>query len=165
MKILFYEVERQFGDRLVNPQSKTKFRKLLESIFQESEPSYYIIQNQKLIPTVKEHFTLGVKSAADLYERDVRDVRMVLVDEVLSLFAGIEKRILEGGSILLAGESGTFRRTTVNLLAFKHKLPLLIPTVLKKSTIRDFNKDLKQFIEIAAGQNKKIMVLFEDHHL
>lgn len=65
---------------------------------------------------------------------------------MLHLFAAIEKRILEGGAILLAGESGNFRRTTVNLLAFKHKIPLLVPTVLKESTIRDFNKDLKQFI-------------------
>ena len=67
--------------------------------------------------------------------------------------------------MLLAGESGTFRRSTVNLLAFKHKITLLTPSVLKKPTLRDFYKDLKQFIEVATGQNKKVIVLLEDHHL
>jgi hypothetical protein len=30
-------------------------------------------------------------------------MKVVLIDEMLHLFAGVEKRILEGGSILLAG--------------------------------------------------------------
>lgn len=92
-------------------------------------------------------------------------MKIVIVPEVLELIAAIEKRILEGGSLFLAGSSGNFRRNAVNLMAFKHKYQLVSPLVLKNSTIRDFYKDMKGFLEIAGGQNKKVMLFFEDHHL
>ncbi len=72
--------------------------------------------------------------------------------------AAIEKRILEGGALLLAGSSGSFRRGAINLMAFKHKLQLVSPLVMRSPSLRDFNKDMKGFLEIAGGQDKRIML-------
>jgi dynein heavy chain 2 len=81
------------------------------------------------------------------------------------LIAALEKRILEGGALLLAGSSGNFRRSAVNLMAFKHKLQLVSPQVVRNANARDFGKDMKAFIEIAAGQNRRVLLLLEDHQL
>lgn len=45
-------------------------------------------------------------------------------------------------------------------MAFKHKYQLVSPLVLKNSTLRDFYKDMKGFLEVAGGQNKKVMLFF-----
>lgn len=36
---------------------------------------------------------------------------------------------------------------------------------MRNVNARDFNKDMKTFLEIAGGQNKKILLLLEDHQL
>jgi hypothetical protein len=48
--------------------------------------------------------------------------------------------------MLLAGSSGNLRRSVINLIAFKHKIQVLTPTVVRNPTSRDFNKDLKFFM-------------------
>jgi dynein heavy chain 2 len=162
MAALQYELSRQFADKLVNEEAKNKF----DQIFKPPTDLYYSLgQNGKLTPTKKEQFTLSLKGTIDFYEREVKDMRVVMVSEVLTLIAGVEKRFLEGGALLLAGSSGNFRRNAVSLMAFKHKYQLLSPLVLRNPMIRDFNKDMKGFMEIAGGQNKKVVLFLEDHQL
>lgn len=50
-------------------------------------------------------------------------------------------------------------------MAFKHKLQLVSPQVVRNANARDFGKDMKAFIEIAAGQNRRVLLLLEDHQL
>lgn len=162
MSALQYELIRQFADKLVDEEARSKFDRL----FKTSRDLFYTSgQSGKLIQTNREQFTLSLKGTIDFYEREVKDMRVVMVPEVLALMAGIEKKLLEGGALLLAGSSGSFRRSAVALMSFKHKFQLLTPVVLRNPTMRDFNKDLKMFLETAGGQNKKVVVFFEDHQL
>jgi dynein heavy chain 2 len=135
-------------------------------VFQIGKELFYSIgQNGKLTQSNREQFALSLKGTIDFYEREVKDIKVVMVPEVFALMAGIEKKLLEGGALLLAGSSGNFRRSAVSLMSFKHKFQLLTPLVLRNPTLRDFNKDMKSFLELAGGQNKKVVLFLEDHQL
>ena len=88
-KALLHELYRQFGDRLVNEEAKLKFGQLMEGIFGLPQPSFYTSIDGQLALTTKEHFAIGIRSTAEFYERDTRDMQVVLVDEVLDLYAAI----------------------------------------------------------------------------
>lgn len=151
---------RQFGDRLVSQQERERFLKGLKSVFNNDKELYFSIgQDGKLVQSNREQYTLSLKNTIEFFEKEVKDLKVVLIDEVLALMAAIEKRIIEGGAILLAGSSGNFRRSAANLMAFKHKYHLVSPLVMRNANARDFNKDMKIFIEAAGGQNKKTLLL------
>jgi len=44
-------------------------------------------------------------------------------------------------------------------------MELVQPSNSRNYSVRDFRKELRQFLEIAAVQNKKVVLLVEDHNL
>lgn len=47
---IFYEVSKQFGDRLVSYEEKNKFYELMKPIFGKKTTIYYYLENNKLKP-------------------------------------------------------------------------------------------------------------------
>ncbi|CAM6000097.1 unnamed protein product [Sphagnum balticum] len=67
--------------------------------------------------------------------------------------------------MLLAGPSGSLRKTALRIIAHRSKLPIYTLSNLRNPTLKEFYKDLKGALEMAAGQNKKIVLFLEEHQL
>jgi len=67
--------------------------------------------------------------------------------------------------VLLAGRSGIGRKTCVSLTATMLRMDVVSPSTNRDYSVREFKKELKTFLELAAVQNKKTVLLIEDHHL
>ena len=71
---------------------------------------------------------------------------MILVDEVVDLIGSIEKKIVDRGHMLLAGSSGSLRKSVVRILAHKHKIALHTLSNLRNASLKEFYKDLKSIL-------------------
>ena len=61
----------------------------------------------------------------------------------------------------MAGVSGSLRKTVLKIMAFKHKLPIYSLSNLRNPSLKEFYRDMKAALEVAGGQNKKIILLLE----
>ena len=87
------------------------------------------------------------------------------MDEVIHLMSSIERKIAERGALLLAGMTGSLRKTSLRIIAHRHKLPIYTLSNLRNPSLKEFYKDLKAALEVAAGQNKQIVLFLEEHQL
>jgi hypothetical protein len=87
------------------------------------------------------------------------------VEELVDLMSSIERKFVEGGALLLAGVSGSLRKTVLRIMAHKNKLPLHTLNNLRNPSLKEFYKDLKSTLEIAGGQNKQLVLFLEEHQL
>lgn len=85
--------------------------------------------------------------------------------EVVDLMGSIEKKMLDRGHMLLAGSSGSLRKTCVRVLAHKNKITLCTLSNLRNPTPKEFNKDLRSIIEQAVSENKQVILFLEEHQL
>lgn len=90
----------------------------------------------------------------------MKEINLILIDEVVNLISSIERKIVEKGALLLAGMSGNLRKSCLRIVAHKNKLPIYTLSNLRNSTLKEFYKDLKAALEIAGGQNKQIILFF-----
>ena len=79
--------------------------------------------------------------------------------------SSIEKKIVDQGSLLLAGSSGSLRKTAARIIAHKHKITLLTLSNIRNPSLKEFYKDLKSILEVVGGQNKKVMLFMEEQQL
>jgi hypothetical protein len=61
----------------------------------------------------------------------------------------------------LAGTTGSLRKTILRIVAHHHKLPIFTLSNLRNPTLKELYKDLKAALEVAAGQNKIIILFLE----
>ena len=92
-------------------------------------------------------------------------MNLILVEEVVDLMSSIERKIVEGGAMLMAGVSGNLRKTAFKVMAHRHKLPFYTLSNLRNPSLKEFYKDLKSILEVAGGQNKRMVLFLEEHQL
>ena len=51
------------------------------------------------------------------YEREVKEMKIVLLDEVLSLLSSLDRALSTSGGVLLAGRAGMGRKSCVSLIS------------------------------------------------
>jgi hypothetical protein len=95
----------------------------------------------------------------------VKEVNLLLVEEVVDLMSSIERKFIEGGALLMAGVSGNLRKTALKIMAHKNRLPLHSLSNLRNPSLKEFYKDLKLALEVAGGQNKQLVLFLEEHQL
>ena len=72
-------------------------------------------------------------------------MNIFIFEEVISHIAWVDRVLSSpGGSLLLAGRSGTGRRTAVKLVAHMHHMDVVTPHVSRNYSIKHFKNDLKQ---------------------
>jgi hypothetical protein len=77
-----------------------------------------------------------VAKAIKSYESDVKEVNIILVEEVVSLMSSLERKIIEGGALLLAGMSGNLRKTSLRIIAHKNKIPIYSLSNLRNPSLK-----------------------------
>ena len=56
--------------------------------------------------------------------------------EAVDLMGSIEKKMIDKGHMLLAGSSGSLRKTSVRVLAFKHKITLCTLSNMRNPSLK-----------------------------
>lgn len=92
-------------------------------------------------------------------------MKLVLLDEVLSLLSSLDRALSVPGAVLLAGRCGIGRRSCVSLIATMLRVKLVQPSTSRDYGLREFKKELKLFLEAAAVENQPVVLFIEDHHL
>ena len=83
----------------------------------------------------------GMKS----YEREVKELGILLFDEVLENMAKID-RVLSSSQkndLFLIGKAGVGRRSMLNLVASMQNMQIFSPLIGKSYSIKEWNRDLK----------------------
>ncbi len=79
--------------------------------------------------------------------------------------SSLERKIIERGALLFAGTTGGLRKSSLRVVAHRHKMPIYSTSNLRNPSLKQFYKDLKAALEIAGGQNKQIILFLEEHQL
>ena len=58
----------------------------------------------------------------------------------------VEKIILDGGHMLMAGMSGSLRKTSTRIVCHRHKVTLMTLSNTRNPSLKDFFKDLRGII-------------------
>lgn len=77
--------------------------------------------------------------------REQCELNIFIFREVLDYIAHIDRVLSSpGGSLLLAGRSGSGRRTAVKLVAHMHHMDIVTPHISRTYSVKHFRNDLKQ---------------------
>uniref|UniRef100_H2ZEZ6 Cytoplasmic dynein 2 heavy chain 1 n=1 Tax=Ciona savignyi TaxID=51511 RepID=H2ZEZ6_CIOSA len=188
LSVWVYEAYRLFRDRIVGGKGKDRFDQMLSSILAHDwsinasecmNNDYYVTwgARQELKGALPIHGkTLGHLSASDLkdvitkavaaYSREVREIDILVFQEVLEYMARVDRVIsAPGGSLLLAGRTGVGRRTAVSVCAHMHRMTLVTPKVSRSYGLKQFKIDLKAVMQQAGIDGEQVVLLMEDFQL
>jgi dynein heavy chain 2 len=160
--IYFTSLLASYGD-LASGNSNTAEAKQIEESAEGSVSKEFGRQLDRVSAAdFKEMVIEGLRT----YEREYKQLNMLLFPEILDHLA-FEDRILSkpGGSLLLVGDSGVGRRSSVTLLAHMHNISLFSPNVNLKYDSKAFRLDLRELIQKAAIQGERAILYLEDHQI
>ena len=85
------------------------------------------------------------EKALNRFRHDVRELDVVMIDELLQNIAAVERVLTQpAGSLLAAGRAGYGRRSAVGLVANMHQMQVFSPKITKDYGLKQFKLDLKQ---------------------
>ncbi|KAK9815706.1 hypothetical protein WJX72_008353 [[Myrmecia] bisecta] len=182
-----YEAARVFRDRLVGPAAAARFDGLLSDALRahwrtslDSTPGLLFVT---LATPVEERLAsnaaaapLSAWSRADLlafvsdklkgYEREHKELHIVLFGEVLERLARLDRVLSQpGGAALLCGSSGVGRRSALSLVAYMHHMELVSPATARGYGVAAFRADLKAVLLKAGVERVPVCLFLEDHQL
>ena len=84
------------------------------------------------------------------YEREFKELDIHLIDEILDLFAYIERSLSQqGGCLLLAGRAGVGRKAGTQLIAHMLNAEFYTPNINRDYGMKEFKRDIKKALEMA----------------
>lgn len=188
-----YEASRMFCDRLVGSEAIRKFRSLIASLLRSqwkfeasltdmyytglanvgvagdgadaSTPALASIGPRLDMVPAKDFKTL-VETGLKAYEREFKDLNILLFPEILDHIA-FEDRVLSrpGGSLLLVGDSGVGRRSSVTVVCYMLRMEFFSPNITQTYDGKSFRADLKEVLKQTGVEGKQVMLFLEDHQL
>jgi dynein heavy chain 2 len=188
LEVVTYEAERLFRDRLVDAQTQQQYDTMANNIIRtvwSDKPAQHdfffttvgmmaeippeqraIIKNKIMSKMNFEDFKGLIKQGLIAYEREVKELHILLFSEILEHMAVVD-RVLSSpaGSLLLAGRAGVGRRSAVCLVANMHGMSTVTPFVTRDYTKKKFFNDLKNCFEIAGVEGRHVVLYIEDHNM
>ena len=82
-----------------------------------------------------------------MHGREFKEIKLHLLDEVLSLLSSLDGSLSMNGCVLLAGRSGIGRRICVSLIGTMLRMEIVSPSTSRDYGVREFKKELKVFLE------------------
>ncbi|DBA00111.1 TPA: hypothetical protein N0F65_000402 [Lagenidium giganteum] len=190
LDVLSYEARRLFRDRLVDQESVAKFDGIVNSVLKQQwrhapklqDVYFSSLHNRKgssgadaetggvaaaspLARVGSDDFSQVISQGIVLYEREEKDLHMLLFDEILDHVAIVERILSEpGGSILLVGNSGVGRRSATTLVAYMLGYTMFSPSATRNYDAASFRTDLKSILVKAGVEGQHYVLYLEDHH-
>ena len=107
-----------------------------------------------------------VKDGLELYEREERELNILLFAEVLDNIARVDRTLSKkSGSLLLVGRSGVGRRTATSLVAHMHGMQFHTLDITNDFGKKGLHTQLKAVLQIAGVENEPCVFYVEDHHI
>jgi dynein heavy chain 2 len=190
VEALSYEAARTFRDRLVGADAANRFDGLVSNVFRahwrvdglgpeggagrvfttwavpadERTDTFGVAEAMAAMPA--DGFEEHVRSKLLSYEREVKELNILLFPEVLERVARFNRVLSQpGGHLLLAGRSGVGRRSTATLVAFMHHMEFFSPKMTLSYDERAFRIDLTRILMEVGVENKETLLFIEDHQL
>lgn len=118
----------------------------------------------KLLRVKNDEFKTVVAQNLTLYEREEKELNMLLFTEILDHIARVDRVLSEdGGHLLLIGRTGVGRRTAVTLVCYLHNYEFATPAVTRDYGLTQFKNELKAVMISAGVEGKKVCFYLEDH--
>ncbi len=187
LELLTYEAQRIFRDRLVGMDSSKRFDSnvwgsLIRSQWREKMEGIESALYSTWLSSDKEEqdgltlSVLGRCAFKDLteyvehwlkrYEREYKELNMLLFPEVVERVARLDRVLSEpGGSALLVGRPGIGRRTCLTLACFMHSMEIFTPKVGRNYQSKQFLNDIKAAVQVAGVQGQPVCLFLEDYQL
>ena len=188
VEALYYEAGRTFRDRLVGPEATGRYDALISNVFRThnlradnlgstdrvfttwavaaDERTNVMGVAEKMAAMPAKAFEEHVRGKLLMYEREVKELNILLFPEVLERVARFNRVLSQpGGHLLLAGRSGVGRRTTASLVAYMHDMDFFSPKMTLSYDERAFRGDLKRILTEVGVENKETLLYIEDHQL
>lgn len=100
------------------------------------------------------------------YEREMKELSLVLFPEALDHVVQMERVLSQpGGHLLLVGSSGVGRRSLLSLVCYMHGLEICTPQMTRDYSLKSFKSELKQMLPRAGVGGVPCVLLLEDHQL
>lgn len=185
-----YEGNRLFRDRIVGVRGRERFDNLLSGLLMSEWSShvleslndgYYVTwgarqesMGENVLPIHgKQLGNLSVSDLKDIvskgvsaYKRDVREIDILVFQEVLEYMARIDRVLTKpAGSLLLAGRTGVGRRTAVSVVANMHRMTIVTPKVSRQYGLKHFKADIKTIMQQTAIEGQQVVLILEDFQL
>eukprot|EP00327_Prymnesium_parvum_P015469 CAMPEP_0113281722 /NCGR_PEP_ID=MMETSP0008_2-20120614/28451_1 /TAXON_ID=97485 /ORGANISM="Prymnesium parvum" /LENGTH=3313 /DNA_ID=CAMNT_0000132155 /DNA_START=19 /DNA_END=9960 /DNA_ORIENTATION=- /assembly_acc=CAM_ASM_000153 len=183
-----FEGARQFRDRLVSVRDAGRFDAMIANALRshfdyvsESEGKMVFSTliggaTDRVAASPTQSLTLRRAPITDLekivrqgllmYEREVKELNLVVFPEVLHNIVHIERVLSQpGGHLLLVGSSGVGRRSLLSLVSYMHGVEVFTPNMTRDYSLKTFRAELKQLLPKAGVQGIPCVLLLEDHQL
>eukprot|EP01049_Picozoa_sp_SAG25_P002666 SAG25_NODE_143_length_14049_cov_6.050817_1_plen_2680_part_10 len=185
-----YEGRRLFADRMVTVDATMRVASVLQQVAQSQFQSPQIDSDALFtswgslsseVPTsssgrgaqcvpvfsmVPSDMRAAVEQKLIMYERECKELGLVLFPDVLQRIARIDNVISEeGGHLLLAGRAGVGRRSCLTLACYLLRVDLLSPNMTRGYGIRHFREELKSVLQVAGVEGRPCVLHLEDHQL
>eukprot|EP00760_Papus_ankaliazontas_P008674 PhM_4_TR13906/c0_g1_i1/m.49396/K10414/DYNC2H, DNCH2; dynein heavy chain 2, cytosolic len=175
--VLAYEGCRIFSDRLVSPEHRKKFEKILYDQLaaagytrsNESKSVYttWAVENtDKLLSSMSmTEFGNVVKGATTSYCREYRELNMFTSAELLEWVARVDRVMsLRGGHLLLVGRAGVGRREIISVVCHHLKIEVKELNMGTDYGKKQFKADIKHVMQIAGVEGRPVALVVEDHN-
>ena len=186
--VIVWEAKRIFSDQLPNNQLKKSFFNTLTSCFSSfrvdtvQSDIYYTsltspfndnyaqtitntVGTQLLQISSTQYRTL-IEDAIMTYERDYCALNMTIHSTLLSYISSMERVLSRSnGSLLLLGDTGVGRKTTLRLLSHILHMTMYTPNVTALYTDKLWRNDVKLIIKECGVDNKKCILVVEDQQM
>ncbi|CAJ1327577.1 unnamed protein product [Effrenium voratum] len=178
-----YEAARIFRDRLVGDEAKNHFDALLRNALiqylgMDVEVDKLIFtsmltQNEEGVPsgemkkvTIEDYMKM-VQNGLKSYQREVKDLDIELVPEVLEQLSWMDRALAApvASDLLVVGRSGGGKRSVISLLAHMHRLAVFSPAPARRYGEKEWKRDLKQVMQMTGVEKQPTILFLEDHHL
>jgi dynein heavy chain 2 len=139
-----------------------------ESEGKEDEENEQVIDvmGGKLMRITEEGLKTAVIQGLNLYEREERDLNMLLFSQMLENIVHVD-RILSSysGHILLVGKNGVGRRNIVSVVVFMLGYSLYTPPVTRNYGTKQFISDIKNVLFTAGVKGEHVVLWIEDFQI
>ncbi|PRP81711.1 hypothetical protein PROFUN_10811 [Planoprotostelium fungivorum] len=177
--VISYESQRLFRDKGVDNNARQRYDKIAEPIFKGQWSAKYTTAQffttfgsttvgadglKQLYRVEPEDFKDFVNKGIIVYERDVKELHMLIFGEILEHIAHVDRVLSSpGGSLLLVGKPGVGRRTSVQLACSINGSKLITPNIGKGYGLKQFKIDLKNVLQSAGIEGVSTVFMLEDH--
>ena len=181
--VFAHEAARLFRDRLVDADAQNRYDALVNALLRahfKQTPSlagaYFTALadggarakagggDTLLERVAEEDFRGAVRQGIVYYEREEKDLHLLLFPELLEHVAQVDRVLSRpNGHLFLAGSSGVGRRSAVTLAAYMLGMQLVEPAVTRDFGMKDFGAELKSAMQRAGVDGERTVLYLEDH--
>ncbi|EKX39469.1 hypothetical protein GUITHDRAFT_160010 [Guillardia theta CCMP2712] len=183
LDVLAYEAQRIFRDRLVGEDAMRSFDSSVLGDILRTEWNHKVDLKNTFFTTwlyageKNENFQMLGRSGGEdleaviqqgitLYEREFKELDIVLFPEVVERIARLDRILSQpGGSGLLIGRPGVGRRTCLSIACYLHKMEIFIPKIGRGYDMKQFINDLKVCVQVTGVQGTPYALFLEDYQL